>query len=402
MILHVDMDAFFASVEMREDPSLVGKPVIVGGSSARGVVSAANYEARKFGVHSAMPGSKARRLCPDGVFLRGNMELYAEVSRQIRDVFRRYTPLVQPLSLDEAFLDVTGSVRLFGPPAEIGRRIRDDIAAELRLPASVGVAPNKFLAKIASDLEKPRGFTVVDPDRVQEFLDPLPVRKIWGVGKVAGRKLGELGVETIRDLRLLSEGVLEGRFGVVGRKLAELSRGIDDRSVVPDHEAKSISHETTFSTDVTDADSLRAWLRLLGDQVARRLRRHGRFAKTVQLKIRYDDFDTFTRAETLPEPTDRTDLIWEAADRLFTHKRPTRNLSVRLIGVGVSGLSTGAAVQRSLFDEEGQKRRGLDHTADRITERFGSDALRPASALGLSRKRPTAGNESENTDDLRS
>jgi DNA polymerase-4 len=242
------MDAFYASVEERDRPELVGKPVIVGGTpEGRGVVAAANYVARKFGVHSAMPAVAAHRLCPHGVFLRPRTEYYAEVSDQIRAIFEKYTPLIEPLSLDEVFLDVTGSEPLFGPAVSIGRAIKQEIRERLRLIASVGVAPNKFLAKIASDLKKPDGFVVVEPTQVQEFLDPLPVGRLWGVGKVTGQVFEKLGVHRIGQLRQMPVELLRHHFGSSGEHLGELAQGIDDRPVVPEQEAKSISHEPTFA-----------------------------------------------------------------------------------------------------------------------------------------------------------
>ncbi len=261
MILHVDMDAFYASIEERDNPHLAGKSLIVGGTpDGRGVVAAANYVVRKFGVHSAMPTANALRLCPGAIVLRPRMDYYAQIARQIRDVFFRYTPLVEPLSLDEAFLDVTGSTNLFGPAPEIARKIKAEIRSETKLVASVGVAPNKFLAKIASDLQKPDGLVVVDPERILEFLDPLPIGKLWGVGKVTGSVLDRLNVKTIGDLRRLDPEILSKAFGQQGEHFFKLAQGIDDRAVVLDREAKSISHETTFAADILDAEVLRAWL----------------------------------------------------------------------------------------------------------------------------------------------
>lgn len=288
MIIHVDMDAFYAAVEVRDNPELAGKPVIVGGSAGqRGVVSTASYEARKFGVHSAMPAVTARRLCPQGIFLPVRMSHYAQVSRQIQEVFHRYTPLVEPLSLDEAFLDVTGSEGLFGSTREIASKIKADILKEVRLVASVGVAPCKFVAKVASDFGKPDGYIVVEEGKVQEILDPLPVGRIWGVGKVAGKEFHHLGIETIGQLRQMALAEVEKQFGRWGQQFWELANGIDDRKVVPDREAKSISHETTFATDISDMEVLRAVLLELTEQVAWRLRRHELRGKTVQLKVRY-------------------------------------------------------------------------------------------------------------------
>jgi DNA polymerase-4 len=275
MILHIDMDAFYAAIEQRDDPALRGKPVVVGGSSARGVVAAASYEARRFGIHSAMPGRQAAQLCPEAIFVRGRMEHYSAIGKQVREIFHRYTPLVQPLSLDEAFLDVTGSQRLHGSASKIGREIKDTIDRELNLTASVGIAPLKFVAKIASDLNKPDGFVEVGPKDVLRFLDPLPVSRLWGVGKVGREKLKKLNVNLIGDLRVLDQRILRDKFGKWGDHLWNLANGIDARKVVPDHNAKQISHERTFHQDITDPDMLRAVVSHLSEQVARRLRRHG-------------------------------------------------------------------------------------------------------------------------------
>lgn len=382
MILHVDMDAFYASVEERENPSLVGRPVIVGGSpERRGVVSAANYEARKFGVHSAMSAARARRLCPQGVFLPCRMDFYVEVSRRIRMVFERYTPLVEPLSLDEAFLDVTGSENLFGPSAQIGRRIKEEIRAELRLVASVGVAPNKFLAKIASDLQKPDGFVIVEQASIQQFLDPLPVERLWGVGKVAAHGLHTLGIRTIADLRRWNLDLLVERFGASGEHLWQLAHGIDDRRVVPDREAKSISHETTFAVDIRDREALRAWLLELTEQVARRLRAHELRGRTVHLKLRFADFRTITRARSLPQPTNITQEIWQVAAELLQEALPNGDAAARLIGVGVSGFEVSAERQLSLFDSEDRaKQERLDAVLDQVRGQFGKSSIRRGGA----------------------
>ena len=310
MILHIDMDAFYASVEQRDRPELRGKPVIVGGSAeGRGVVCAASYEARLFGVHSAMPAAKARRLCPDGIFVSPRMSRYADISCRIRKIFHQYTPLVEPLSLDEAFLDVTGSKPLFGSAVEIGQRIKSEIRHELRLVCSVGVAPNKFLAKIASDVEKPDGFVVVDPSGIQEFLDPLPVGRLWGVGRATNHALELLGIDTIGQLRRLPQETMTELYGEHGRHLWQLARGVDDRQVVPDRDAKSISHETTFAIDVDDHDVLRAWVLDLSDQVGCRLRSQALLGSTVHLKIRFCNFRTVTRSCRLTNPTNVTQEI---------------------------------------------------------------------------------------------
>jgi len=383
MILHVDMDAFYASVEERENPDLLGKPVIVGGSpERRGVVCAANYAARKFGVHSAMPSVTAHRLCPHAVFLPSRMDLYAQVSRQIRKIFNRFTPLVEPLSLDEAFLDVTGSQGLFGPPADIGRQVKEAIREETCLVASVGVAPNKFLAKIASDLDKPDGFVSVPADGVQEFLDPLAVERLWGVGRAACKVMQRLRVRTIADLRRLPEEVLTDNFGRQGEHLWRLARGIDNRAVVPDRNAKSVSHETTFAADIRDQEILGAWLLELTEQVARRLRRHELRGGGVHLKIRFSDFRTITRSRKLAEPTANTDCLWQAANEILTTRVPLKGKAVRLLGMGVSDIHRPGAAQAQLFDEAERERNArLDDASDRIREQFGHAAIRRGSTL---------------------
>jgi DNA polymerase-4 len=388
VILHCDMDAFYASVEERDRPDLAGKPVIVGGApDKRGVVAAANYAARKFGVHSAMPSATARRLCPHGVYLPPRISYYAEVSRQIRDIFQRFTPLVEPLSLDEAFLDVTGSEHLFGAAVEIGRQIKRAIREEVRLVVSVGVAPNKFLAKIASDLKKPDALVVVAPDKVQEFLDLLPVERLWGVGKQGSKVFQRLGIRTIGQLRQWPPDALHGRFGSSGEHLWNLAHGRDDRPVVADRDAKSISSETTFEHDIAEMDVLRTWLVDLAEQVGWRLRRHGLRGRTVQLKVRFADFSTITRSCTLPESTDITDVLWRAADDLLCQRLPDGHLPVRLLGVGVSGLNDTGQVQGMLFDGENLKRQGLvDVVADQIKERFGVGAIRRGSGLDIGGK----------------
>ena len=380
-ILHVDMDAFYASVEVRDQPGLAGRPVIVGGSPrGRGVVSAANYEARRFGIHSAMPTARAMRLCPEAVCLPGRMSLYASVSRQIREIFNRYSPLVEPLSLDEAFLDVTDSQRLFGSAAEIANAIKQAIRNELSLVASVGIAPNKFIAKIASDLDKPDGFVEVMPEEVQAFLDPLPVSRIWGVGKATGKELDRLGITTIAQLRQQSEAVLQDRFGKFGNHLWCLANGMDDRPVVSDSEAKSISNETTFDSDISNRDTLRAWLMELTEQVCWRLRQHDLFGRTVQIKLRFADFSTITRSHTLPEATQQTKLVWQAVMALFDKAMQGESRRLRLVGVGVSGLSETAQrpqVQTDMFEQPKDTRQTqLDEVADAIKSRFGSSGIR--------------------------
>lgn len=383
MIIHIDMDAYYASVEIRDNPQLADKPVVIGGSpTGRGVVSTANYIARKFGVHSAMPTSQAVRLCPHAVLIRPRMDYYAAISKQIRDIFHSYTDLVEPLSLDEAFLDVTGSRRLFGDAVTVAKQIKSRIATEVGLTASAGVAPNKFLAKVASDLEKPNGLVVVDPEGIQAFLDPLPVSRVWGVGAQTQKKLESYGVHTIAHLRQLSLEVLKSAFGINSDHFWRLSRGLDTRAVVPDRDAKSISHETTFHQDLTDPEALRAWLLDLTDQVARRLRRHKLVGRTVHLKIRYSNFETITRSRTLDEPTNATDTLARLASELFSQSQLSFNRGIRLIGMGVDKLSFNRPIQLSLFDQaDSERSKRIDKATDEIRDKFGKLALKRGSTL---------------------
>jgi DNA polymerase-4 len=381
-ILHVDMDAFYASVEQRDRPELRGQPVIVGGSAERrGVVSTASYEARRFGVHSAMPTATARQLCPKGVFLPVRMAHYAQISRQIRQILLSFTPLVEPLSLDEAFLDVHGCEGLFGPAPEIARQIKERIRTETGLVASVGVAPNKFLAKLVGDLAKPDGLAVLPADRVAEFLAPLPVGRIWGVGAKAEKRLNALGVRTVGQLAELPERVLAGHFGEAGRHLWALANGRDDRRVVPDREAKSISSETTFARDLDDREVLRGILLDQVEQVAGRLRQHRLRARTVELKVRSSDFRTRNRSLSLAEPSDVTEEIWRAAGALFGRAVTADMLPVRLLGVGATKLTRRAAVQGLLFDDDRPRHRAVDKAVDKIRQQFGGRAIRRGSRL---------------------
>jgi DNA polymerase-4 len=351
------MDAFYASVEERENPALRGQPVIVGGPrDARGVVSAANYAARKFGVHSAMPLRVASRLCPDGVFLPGRMKLYAEASRAVFAIFHRYSPAVEPLSIDEAFLDATGCERLYGGPVELAKVIRAAIREEVSLTASVGVAPNKFIAKIASDLDKPDGLVVVPPGEVEAFLAPLPVERMWGIGPKGAQELRARGIRTFADL--------------AGANL--------DGPLVTQRAPKSVGHETTFMENVTDEDVVHRTLVSLTDRVAGRLRHHGLRARTVTLKVRYAPFRTFTRRVTLPAPTCATTDLLETVLALWKDKAPEHGVPVRLLGVSTSGFSA----QATLFAApEAPRREALDNAVDRVREKFGTAAVRRASVM---------------------
>jgi len=383
MILHIDMDAFYASVEQRDDPSLLGKPVVVGGSAeGRGVVAASSYEARKYGIYSAMSARRAKQLCPHAVFIRPRIDHYAAVSQQIRQILEEFTPLIEPLSLDEAFLDVAGSESLLGSAVEIGQQIRMRVRERLHLTASIGIAPNKFLAKIASDLEKPNGFVVVASDQIQSFLDPLPVGRIWGVGKVTEQTFKRFAITTIGQLRQLSRESLNDLFGSFGEHYWLLSHGIDNRPVVTDREAKSISNETTFSEDIRDIEDVKAWLITLVEQVARRLRNHDRTGRTIDLKIRFSDFKTLTRSLTLSTSTNITSELLEAGIELLCNRLPKDHLPIRLIGFGVSQLDQPGMVQLQLFDEaEREQQRSLDKVADQIAKKFGKHALHRAAGI---------------------
>jgi len=378
-IIHVDMDAFFASVEQRDRPDLRGKPVIVGGSpEGRGVVSAASYEARKYGVRSAMPCARAKRLCASAIFLPVDMARYAAASREVMGILREVTPLVEPLSCDEGFLDVTGSRALFGEAEEIAWAIKHRIREELALTASVGLATNKFLAKLGSDLEKPDGFVVVPEGHEAEFIRPLSVSKLWGVGPATAARLEGIGLKTVGAVADCPLPLLRAQLGDHAEGLQRLARGIDDRPVQPDHEAKSISAETTFETDTDDANFLNRVLLDLADHVAERVRRNGVMARTVTLKLRFDDFATITRDATLPEPTAAGLAVYEQARELLSRLRlGTRR--VRLIGVGTSNF----AVQRqlSMFDDSARRAEQAEKAIDQLRGRFGPDAVRRASLL---------------------
>ena len=375
-ILHADMDAFFAAVEQRDRPELRGKPVIVGGDGPRSVVSTCSYEARKFGVHSAMPGVTARKLCPHGIFLPVRSEVYGAVSRQVQDIFRRYTPLVEPLSLDEAFLDVTGSQRLFGDGEAIARSVKADVLEETRLTISVGVAPCKFVAKVASDLDKPDGLVIVPADGVEDFLAPLPVSCLWGAGKDTQDRLSRHGLGTIGDVQKRSLDELTRILGnAAGAHFARISRGEDDRPVVTGHPAKSIGHENTFGTDLLDRDACHGVLADQSGKVGRRLRRAGRQGRTVRIKVRYGDFKTLTR-QVAVAPTDNDFVIGKAALELFDGVWDSRT-GIRLLGVAVGNLvQPQEPVQTDLFQADDEKSERLVRAMDAIRDRYGRRAIR--------------------------
>ena len=382
-IIHLDMDAFYPSVEVLDNPELRGKPVIVGGSRDRGVVSSASYEARKFGVHSAQPMATAMRLCPNGIVLPTRMARYAEVSKQVFEIFHIFTPMVEPLSIDEAFLDVTGSIRLFGTPIEIAKKIKQKVVEKTGLTISAGVAPSKFIAKVASDMEKPDGLTVVEKDKVRDFLDPLPIKKMWGAGKVTQKALARLSIHTFKDLRIASVELLEKEFGKHGIHMHQLALGIDPRDVTPLHDIKSIGHEDTYSRDILDLKPAKRELLSLANRVARRMRRKDLEGKTITLKVKYSDFKQVTRSVTLHHYTNDNAEIYLNVCNLL-EKTAVGKRAVRLLGISLSNLSeTGSGLQRSLFDqnESNQKRKELNRTADSIFEKFGSRGIRPGTLI---------------------
>ena len=376
-ILHVDMDQFFAAIAMLDDPSLKGKPVLVGGGGPRGVLSTASYEARKFGCRSAMPTAVAMRLCPDALLVKVPGERIREMSAKLFDILDRASPLVQPLSCDEAFIDVTGSQRLLGPPQEIARDIKQQVRDELGLTASVGVAPNKFLAKLASDLEKPDGLTVIppDPQSIQRILDPLAINKMWGVGPATEAKLATRGVRTFADLRRLAEDQITRAAGDDGSRLHRLSRGIDDRPVIPFSEAKSIGQEQTLRQDVRDPDHIRAIMLPQAEDIARRLRYKQRLARGITVKIRFGDFQTITRSITLDRPTDLTDELYRPAIALFDKWAKHNFQPVRLIGVSAGPLTHEPPQQDLFADPQREKKIQVEQTLDQIKSKFGKRAV---------------------------
>ncbi len=378
-ILHVDMDAFYASVEQRDNPELLGKAVVVGGGSNRGVVAAASYEARRYGIRSAMPMVEARRRCPDLQRVRPRMSHYKSVSKQIFAVFREFTPLVEGLSLDEAFLDVTDSVTLFGSPEKIAASVKNRIREQTALTASVGVAENKLVAKIASDLDKPDGLTIVWPSAYAETLDPLPASVIPGIGRETLKRLDAVGIRTIRDLRIAPDRMLEPIFGRFTRKTRDRASGIDDRPVVASREEKSISAEETFDDDLAAPDHMDRELLRLTERTATRLRKHALAAGTVQVKIRKSDFTTFTRQRSVRPASDSTDQIFAVArELLHTWLAQNPDARIRLLGVGGSGLVP--ARQPDLF-ASADAQPVVDQTIDEIRDRFGSAALGRARTL---------------------
>jgi DNA polymerase IV len=377
-IIHVDMDAFYASVEQRDNPELRGKPLIVGGHAHRGVVVAASYEVRKYGVKSAMPTARAMKLAPHALVVRPRFTAYSDASEQVFSIFERYTPLIEPLSLDEAFLDVTASVGLFGAPVDIARRIRKEIADEVKLPSSAGIAGVKFVAKIASDMAKPNGQREVRPEETVAFLAGLPLARLWGVGPKTEESLKRSGLETIGDVAARDVKWMESRFGASGRQLWELAHGIDTREVVPDRAAKSVGAEDTFDEDLKGLEALSPHVHAQALRVGRRLRHAGVKGRVVQLKLKFTDFTVITRRTTLPTPTDDGQEIYRVARELLEAAHEGRQ--VRLTGVAVQELGTGES-QLGLFPEQPKRSDKLNAALDRIAERFGTKAVTTADVV---------------------
>ncbi len=381
IVLHVDMDAFYAAVEQRDRPELRGRPVIVGGSpEGRGVVSAASYEAREFGVHSAMPAAQAARLCPDGIFLPVDFRKYRAASEQIMKVLERHSDRIEQISIDEAFLDLTDRSRDFREAERTAKKIKRDIRTEVKLTASIGVGPNKFLAKLGSDLHKPDGLTVIRPEEAEAFLAPLPAQRIWGVGSKTAARLEAAEFRTIGDVAAASVPQLRQVLGAWADVAHELARGIDERPVEPVREAKSVSSEQTFPTDLRDIAEMRRALAALSEEVAARLGREEARARTVGIKVRFGDFQTITRQTKLAEPTDQPAVVRRVAHELLDGVEREEE-GIRLLGVRAADLEHGPG-QLSLFDEKAQRRGQLERTLSYLRRRYGPDAVKWAREMG--------------------
>ncbi|MEJ2635181.1 MAG: DNA polymerase IV [Calditrichia bacterium] len=392
IIVHVDMDAFFASVEELLNPEWKGKPVIVGadpqGGRGRGVVAAASYASRKFGVHSAMPISKAYKLCSNGIFVRPHGHVYGDYSRKIFAILDTFSPVIQPLSIDEAFLDMGGSLHLYQNVESIGIKIKSEIKSKTGLTASVGIAPSKSVAKIASDFNKPDGLTIVPAEKVQEFLDPLPVTRLWGIGEKTFEALRKLGIHFVYQLRTYPPDILEQKFGKMGEHIYRMARGEDHREVISREEAKSVSNELTFDTDQEDITVVRDAVFALSEKVSGRLRRGGICGKTVHLKFRIEGFKTYTRSRTLANPTNLTHEIFNTANAMLSEFDPLE-YAVRLVGVGVSNLSEEQGKQLSIWDADNSKKMKMEKVMDLIQDKFGKDSIRHAQSLAPRKKNPT-------------
>lgn len=372
-IVHIDMDAYFASVEQRDHPAYQNKPVIIGGLSGRGVVATASYEARKYGIKSAMSMVEARRRCPEGIYLVPNINKYAQISSQILQIFESFSPMVEPLSLDEAFLDVTGMEYLYPDLTEIPRKIKEKIKHELQLTASAGMAPNKFLAKLASDLQKPDGLVIIRPGEEISLLAPMPVRKLWGVGDATATTLRKLQIETIADLRRIDPKLLTQHLGSAAGILYNLAWGRDDRPVIPDHEAQSIGNETTLETDVWAKDEIRSILLALAAKVGWRLRKSNLCGRTITLKVRFSSFRTLTRSITAASPLSLDQEIYETALKMMEKVSLTEG--IRLLGITAAKLTPQGLGQLSLFDETNERQEKLTTVMDKLKNKFGESII---------------------------
>jgi DNA polymerase-4 len=369
------MDAFFASVEQLDNPALRGKPVLVGYDGPRGVVAAASYESRVFGCRSAQAMAIARRMCPHAVVVPVRFARYRELSDQVFGIFESYTPAVEPLSIDEAFLDLSGCERLLGDFEAVAREIKQRIRDEVFLTGSIGVAPNKFLAKLASDMHKPDGLTIIRREDVRRLLDPMPVGKLWGIGPKTASRLSDIGIKTVADLLRAPLEVLVDRLGTDAEHYRNLALGMDDRPVVSDREAKSIGHEQTFGVDLSDPDSVRDVMLEQSEQVAARLRRHGLRARSITVKIRFGDFQTVTRRCTLAQPSDATREIWQAARGQFDRWAATGFHPVRLIGVSAASLESGTRQLELFANPDAERQKRIDQTLDQIRQKFGATSI---------------------------
>ncbi|ADQ15039.1 DNA polymerase IV [Halanaerobium hydrogeniformans] len=380
-VIHADMDAFFAAVEMRENPDMKGKAVIIGGKSLsnRGVVSTASYKAREYGIHSAMPIAQAKKLCPDGIYLPARHTLYKQVSKEVFFILNKYTPLIEKISIDEAFLDIKGCQRLYGSPLKIAKTIKKDVKDTTDLTISIGLSVNKFLAKLASDFEKPDGLTVIEAAEIKKIMAGLDIKKIWGIGDSFAKKLNELGIKKVKDIWPYSLEELKNRFGKAGVKIFYLSRGIDNREVESQSEIKSISHEETFAENIEDSEQLLAYLLKMSEKISFRLHSNSLSGNTVFIKVRYADFKTLNRQKSFKFSLDSTKNIYKIAQELID-KDDLFDKPVRLLGIGVSNLHDSQQKQLNLFEKENDN---LDDTIDDIKRKFGFDKISRARKLYL-------------------
>jgi nucleotidyltransferase/DNA polymerase involved in DNA repair len=384
IIIHVDLDAFFAAVEKLLNPAWKNLPVIVGADplngKGRGVVSAASYEARKFGVHSAMPISKAYRLCPQGIYVKPHGDVYREYSLKFIGILGKFSPLMEVISVDEAFLDMAGILRHYRDVRTMGETIKTEIFRQTLLRASVGIAPCKSVAKIASDFDKPDGLTIVEPGEIQEFLDPLPVNKLWGIGHKTSDLLLNLGIKTVYELRQIPREILHKKFGKMGDHIYQMATGRDDRPVVNENMVKSVSNEMTFEKDINDADLVQKTIFKLSEKVGGRLRRMNATGATVHLKIRFSDFKTYSRSYTSKKRMNATEEIFEISNLLFSEFIPLR-FNVRLVGVGLSHIENEGGVQLSIWDHMNEKKIKLEKVMDQIQDKYGKNSIKHAESL---------------------